>query len=69
MDLTFTQKMLIQLNPTAYSPREIQKPKHFGQLLYNLRNTQVHQAVGWENRPCRLELAAVCFWLCYCLDI
>ena len=30
MDLTFTQKKLIQLNPAAYSPHEIQKPKHFG---------------------------------------
>lgn len=64
MELTFTQKMLIQWNPAGYGPREIQKQKHVGQLLYNLRNTQVYQAVSWGNRPCRLELAAFCLLLC-----
>lgn len=53
-----TQEMLTQLNPARHSPCEIQRQRHFGQLLYMIRNAHVHHTLRWENKPSRLELVS-----------
>lgn len=59
-----TQEMLTQLNPARHSPCEIQRERHFGQLLYNMiRNAQGHHTEGEQTLQ-----AGAAFQLCYSVD-